>query len=509
MKKTYIVVASSIMLLFCLAYQGAYAYFTTSSVTEGNFNTDISSGTISDLIISDGNHVTSNNLIPGDSITNTFTVQNPNNLKVCFNLLWSDVVNEFINKADLVITLTDQSGKVLVSEKAFPSANDEILAENLSINGNTTNTYTLTITYKNSDQNQIADMGKTFSGTITGMPVTCQPTIAEQIITQLDTTGACPTVNNDGTVQVTGVEDTNGYLCSAPDDYGTSYYYRGNVTNNYVYFAGYYWRIVRINGDGSIRIIYDGTSAYDNGQSSADRQVGISVYNSSYNDNAYVGYMYGIAGSSSYAETHANTNDSTIKAYLDNWYKTNIEDKGLSSYISDTLFCNDRSLLHDTAQDYAGQQYSNLGYGTELTAYRWYGDPMAASMGEEYANLLTYPNLQCPKQNDQFTVSDEVIGNGALTYPVGLITTDEVYLAGGFAADNYGYYLHTGNDYWTMSPSNFYGDDAYVRYVNSGGDGYFSDYANYLIGVRPTLNLIPDSLKVGSGTMDDPWRIAD
>ena len=177
MKKTYIVVASSIMLLFCLAYQGAYAYFTTSSVTEGNFNTDISSGTISDLIIADGNHVTSNNLIPGDSITNTFTVQNPNNLKVCFNLLWSDVVNEFINKADLVITLTDQSGKVLVSEKAFPSANDEILAENLSINGNTTNTYTLTITYKNSDQNQIADMGKTFSGTITGMPVTCQPSV--------------------------------------------------------------------------------------------------------------------------------------------------------------------------------------------------------------------------------------------------------------------------------------------------------------------------------------------
>ena len=100
MKKTYIVVASSIMLLFCLAYQGAYAYFTTNSQMTGDFNTDISSGTISDLIISDGNHVTSNNIIPGESVTNTFTVQNPNNLKVCFNLLWSDVVNEFINKAN-------------------------------------------------------------------------------------------------------------------------------------------------------------------------------------------------------------------------------------------------------------------------------------------------------------------------------------------------------------------------------------------------------------------------
>ena len=493
MKKTYIVVASSIMLLFCLAYQGAYAYFTTSSVTEGNFNTDISSGTISDLIISDGNHVTSNNLIPGDSITNTFTVQNPNNLKVCFNLLWSDVVNEFINKADLVITLTDQSGRVLVSNKSFPSANDEILAENLSINGNTTNTYTLTITYKNTDQNQIADMGKTFSGTITGIPVTCQPSVVDQIIEQLDTTGACPTVNDDGTVQVRDAESENGYLCSAPDDYGTSYYYRGNVTNNYVKFGtneqgqDMYWRIIRINGDGSIRIIYDGTSAHANGESSEDRQVGTSAYNSSYDDNAYVGYMYGTVGASTYEDTHANTNDSTIKTYLDNWYKTNIEDKGLSSYISDTLFCNDRSF---------GSSNSGTGTGTSYTQYHWY----TSSNGIR---------LTCPNQNDRFTVDDEVTGNGDLTYPIGLVNTDEVYLAGGYSSSNSGYYLYTGNYYWTMSPNNFSGGSADVRYVNSHG---YASYYNYVLssfGVRPTLNLLPDSLKVGSGTMDDPYRMTE
>ena len=163
MKKTYIVVAASIMLLFCLAYQSAYAYFSTTSQIEDNFNTNINSGAVSDLIITDGNHVTSNNIIPGESVTNTFTVQNPNNLKVCFNLLWSDVVNEFINKEDLVVTLTDQSGRVLIDNQPFPTTNDEVLAENLSIEGSTTNSYTLTITYKNSDQNQIADMGKTFS----------------------------------------------------------------------------------------------------------------------------------------------------------------------------------------------------------------------------------------------------------------------------------------------------------------------------------------------------------
>ena len=516
MKKTYIVVAASIMLLFCLAYQSAYAYFSTTSQIEDNFNTNINSGAVSDLIITDGNHVTSNNIIPGESVTNTFTVQNPNNLKVCFNLLWSDVVNEFINKEDLVVTLTDQSGRVLIDNQPFPTTNDEVLAENLSIEGSTTNTYTLTITYKNSGQNQIADMGKTFSGTITGMPVTCQPTVADKIIAQLDTTGACPTVQEDGSVVVSNIEGTNSYVCSAPDNYGNSYYFRGNVTNNYVKFGkneqgqDMYWRIIRINGDGSIRLIYDGTSAHANGEVARDdnyRSIGDSRYNSTYNDNAYVGYMYGTPGSSSYAETHANTNDSTIKSYLDDWYENVFSGTPYESYIVDNLFCNDRSLLHDTAQDYAGEQYSNLGYGKERTAYRWYGDPLAASMGEDYANLLTYPNLQCAEQNDRFTVSDEVIGNGVLTYPIGLITTDEVYLAGGFGAENYDYYLYTGDSYWTMSPGRFNVGYAYVRRVYSDGDGYFFDSVAYLHGVRPTLNLIPDSLKFGNGTMSNPYTV--
>ena len=310
------------------------------------------------------------------------------------------------------------------------------------------------------------------------------------IIADVDTEG-CPTVNEDGTVQVTGAEDTNGYLCSAPDDYGTSYYYRGNVTNNYVKFGDYYWRIIRINGDGTIRLIYDGTSAHANGESSEDRQVGTSPYNSSDNDNAYVGYMYGTVDSDSYEATHTNTNDSTIKVYLDNWYKTNIEDKGLSSYISDTLFCNDRTF---------NSSNSGTGTGTSVTRYRWYYGPWD-STGTQY------PRLTCTEQNDRFTVDNEVIGNGDLSYPIGLINTDEVVLAGGYNYSNSGYYLYTGNRCWTLSPYLFIGRNATVRYVYSNGDadnGYSVDYS---YGVRPTLNLIPDSLKVGSGTADDPYRI--
>ena len=329
--------------------------------------------------------------------------------------------------------------------------------------------------------------------------------VVDQIIEQLDTTGACPTVNGDGTVQITRVEWFNGYLCSAPDDYGTSYYYRGNVTNNYVMFGtnesgqDMYWRIIRINGDGTIRIIYDGTSAHANGESSEDRQVGTSAYNSSYNDNAYVGYMYGTVGASTYDATHANDNDSTIKTYLDSWYKTNIEDKGLSSYVSDTLFCNDRSI----SSNKPGSSYTNSGVGMEATAYRWYYSSWGSS-----SSSRQYPRLTCSQQNDRFTVDDEVTGNGGLTYPIGLVTTDEVVLAGGYNTSNLGYYLYTGNTYWTMSPNNFTGSAAFVRTVVSSGN-MLSSGVNGSYGVRPTLNIVASAFKYGDGTMDNPYRMTE
>ena len=258
------------------------------------------------------------------------------------------------------------------------------------------------------------------------------------IIATVDTTGKCPTVNEDGSVSVTAVEATNGYLCKAKDAYGDSYYYRGNVTNNYVLFADKYWRIVRINGDGTVRVIYDGTSAHANGESSEDRQIGTSAFNSSYNDNAYVGYMYGATGASTYVAAHANTNDSTIKAYIDNWYKTNILGTANEQYLADNIFCNDRSISNDNV---------GTGVGTTRTNYRWYWGPWESGNHNDNVKLI------CPQKNDAFTVSDTTNGNGALTYPVGLLSTDEIVLAGGWNASNSGYYLYSGQVWWASSPS--------------------------------------------------------
>ncbi|HIQ93934.1 TPA: hypothetical protein IAB29_02210 [Candidatus Ventrenecus stercoripullorum] len=354
-----------------------------------------------------------------------------------------------------------------------------------------------------------------------------------QIMANVDTTGSCPTVNDDGTVNVTSAESSASLICTAPDDYGTSYYFRGAVENNYVYFAGYYWRILRVNGDGSIRIIYDGTSAHANGESSTDRQIGTSVYNSSDNDNVYVGYMYGATGASTYNETHTNTNDSTIKTVVDNWYKTNIEDAGYSSYVSDTLFCNDRNMFPSEEFTIDGYvTFTQDGYGQNNTNYRWGGVPQPSLSEEEYAKFLTHPNFKCIQKNDRFTVADERTGNGSLSYPVALLTTDEAYLAGGYAGEeNEKYYLSTGNEYWTMTPDHFVNradfsnaTGAYMRYVGTHGgvgliyviecfedkcDIYDEEYGvTTSRGVRPVLNLKSGSLTGGSGTASDPYTVS-
>ena len=125
------------------------------------------------------------------------------------------------------------------------------------------------------------------------------------------------------------------------DQDGKSYYYRGSATNNYVYFAGYYWLIIRQNGNGSVRLLFAGTSASAVGDS---LQIGTNAFNATRNNPGYVGYMYGSTFNTSYEQTHANENNSSIKTVLDNWYKTNIVDKNLEQYIADSGFCNDRSI---------------------------------------------------------------------------------------------------------------------------------------------------------------------
>lgn len=311
--------------------------------------------------------------------------------------------------------------------------------------------------------------------------------IEEKIIASLDTSGKCPSLNRDGTVNVSGKEEENSLVCKSMDDYGTSYYYRGNVSNNYVYFGKYYWRILRINGDGSIRIVYDGTSIHENSEESEDKTIGSTAFNTSTNDNAYIGYMYGTSGASSYLDAHSNKFDSILKTYIDNWYIKNFKDKEEEKYIVDNVFCNDRSFSTSN---------TGTGYALSNTSYRW--DSFDTSR----------VSLKCQNKNDRFTVRDTTIGNGALTYPIAILTTDEIVLAGGHKDINKTYYLHTGLvDSWTLSPRFYRNGNANYRRLRNDGvadSTYTLDSVNY---VRPVINLKKDSLKSGDGTINLPYLV--
>ena len=114
--------------------------------------------------------------------------------------------------------------------------------------------------------------------------------------------------------------------------------------------------------------------------------------------------------------------------------------------------------------------------------------------------------LTCPQQNDAFTVSDTSKGNGALTYGIGLITTDEVVLAGGWGSNNYNYYLYNGQEYWIMSPFDFNWGSASMSFMYSAGAVTGVGTVDGSVGARPVLNLSSEILNNGNGTASDPYH---
>ena len=278
-------------------------------------------------------------------------------------------------------------------------------------------------------------------------------------------------------------------LYQATDDYGTTYYYRGNVKNNIVQFAGFYWQIVRINGDGSIRLIYDGTEKNATG---VKQFIGNSKFNSSYNDPAYVGYMYGNPDGTTFDEVHTNTTSSTIKTAVDNWYKTNIVDNGYSGHVSNAVgFCGDRTI-------YSGGD----GIQTDKTTY----------FGAYGRNEKKVAQFTCPESSrDLYTTTDSSIGNRSLTYPVGLITYDELVYAGmDQRHTNKLSWAYSTQHYWTMSPSYFnaaLGFDGEWYLYSAGSLNLWSNVA-YGYGARPVINLKSDTLITGGiGTSSDPFVV--
>ena len=273
--------------------------------------------------------------------------------------------------------------------------------------------------------------------------------------------------------------DNTNTLYTGTENGTTVYYFAGNATDNWVKFGknasnkDLYWRIIRTNSDGGVRLLYHGTST-----TATDAYIGTSAFNEKYNDSKYVGYMY-----------DSNGTNSTIKNTIDTWYKNNLTN--YTKYLSTTaIYCNDRT-----------------GDGTYFGAY---------------TRLITNktPTYDCTDTNDKFTV-DKSTGNGKLTYPIALMTADEVSFAGGLYENNAPtwYYYNsanvssTGSTYWwLLSPTNWFGGYARVFGVGGSSNPGYLGYAGvgYTGGVRPAISL-KSCIKysTGNGSAGTPYTIEE
>ena len=531
-----IISVTGIFLVLLILVGLTYAYFLTK--IKGNDNEKSISVTTADLKLeySDINDilVSEENVEPGNSWTKTFAVTNNGNKTVTnYGVSLENIENGLERKEDLVYTLTctqytkatykvenkvasgTTSGTCngVSSETTYPTVGT-ILVEN-SIDTDKVQAYTLTVTYKETNTDQSIDMNKRFSGKVNIVdPKLFGPfgtdTLASTIIntakTQTDSTRT--TLGSEVTTFTSVSGENEHVLNTAPDDYGTSYYFRGNVIDNYVSFADKTWRIVRINGDGTIRLILDDVAKDTSGSAIKTK------FNTNSNDNAYVGYMYGTPGSTTYDATHENKNDSTIKVAVDKWYEDNLK-TNYANYLADTLFCGDKTM----AESGVGLNNTAKGYGTNIT---YYSSIKRLRYDTGTTDITTStPTLKCAeKANDNYsryttvknTLPNGKETNGNLKYPIGLLTADEVAYAGTYkySQTNKTYYLYSSSitsHWWLMSPSNYDGSLVYLWF-----NGYSYGSINYYdirnsFAFRPTINLKADIKFTGTGTSTDAYKI--
>ena len=364
--------------------------------------------------------------------------------------------------------------------------------------------------------------------------------------------------------------ETDG-LYAAEDDDGTSYYYRGAVRNNYVSFAGFMWRIIRRNGDGSIRLIYSGKNTSDTGTAVT---IGDSQYNEKYWDPTYVGYKYnekfslhesnGTTGYNWFTNTQkynfgtGYSFDESIKKFTLTgdiqqltWKDNHDEIVKNNLYSCLETSCNVvykiTGYQNETTMTVQPISYSSDSYTDTLTNTTnstikttldtWYKNNMTAytsyladttfcndrsiNWGSGYLTTptTTYgaygrlverrtPSLKCKQDSDKFTLTNE---SAKLDYPLSLITADEASMAGGvYGVANSNYYLYNGQYIWTLSPSSFesYISFAYVWGVHPSGSLHHWYNVTYSFGARPVINLKADTQIIkGDGTALNPYVV--
>ena len=493
----------------------SYAFFTAGMSSETSTTVRADAGTMK-ITYSGGANINLAGIYPKDDVwaTKTITVTGNNTTDAEMYYKLTLVVDSNTFKTDdplqyeLVSTNTSTNGEIIpnISKKDITGTSIELGSGHFVKANNAKHTYLLKIYYPRKATSQNANQGAAFSAHVE-ITSAKAPTVSNLAETILANNKVKAPITTPGAAVSTADE---ALLASAEDDYGTSYYFRGAVKNNYVEFANKCWRIVRVGGDGSVKLILhnDNTTgaanpcdAANNSTSAAFARYSGETYTSAFNtnkdDNAYVGFKFGTVGSSTYEATHANTNNSKILTNLETWYNNNDNNfKKYEKVIADTVWCNDKTNVTDTTfNPYGYSNVNGLGYGTNVT---YYGATQRLVSKNNSAGG-TGPSLKC--NGDLSKINSKI----------GLITADELAFAGyAKGLRNTTTYLQENADtwWWSLSPSGFFGDYAGVWDVYGSCGAFDFNIVGSTDGVRPSISLKSTTNVTGEGTSSSPYIIS-
>ena len=518
-KNYLLLMAVSVFCLIAIVFSSSYAYF-KARIVNNTSPFELIGGTIK-LQLNE-NSISGDKLLPildSQKDTNAqiknFTVKrsDDSNIDVCYNvyLVIESISDNIKNSKYMKYELTNGSSTTTGNFSTVTYKDGKaiiLLAQNkyLSKTNTTGDAYTLKIwlSYDGSvDQNSL--LGGNFSAHIYAQGNsgnTCPGSIETKYTLYEKILSDSPTRETRNTYNAIFTNNTTGTLFTATEKNvhnttdTTVYYYAGNTTKNWVKFAGFYWRIIRTNADGSVRMLYSGTS---HDTTSGYLSTGTSRFNTSLNSPKYVGYMYG-ENDDTLANARTNTKNSTIKDKIDTWYAQNMT--SYTKYLSTTaVYCNDR--IEQTSGTY------NTGDTT------FYYAPNARA----YTNYV--PTYDCTEASDAFSGSNT---SAKLTYPIALMTVDEIMRAGGkvytdLTSPYAWYYLNSANGsitgstwWWLLSPTRWNGSHASVFGVSGSsepGNLYSCGVINPY-GVRPAISL-KSCVKTsgGDGSASDPYTIEE
>ena len=491
------------ILVVCLivtALSVSLAYYSARIIGNGK-NVSVNAKELT-INFDNNNEIASGIIEPGWSSTNTFSVENKSKTTFTYDIVLKNYKNTTKTNGYLVYKITSTNGYNMTEYKDMPkdgeNTYDLVIARGITIEPGSSNkqSYTLEIKYLDSTEDQSIDMGST----VTGSLYIVESTTNENNPYTKGTLGYQIMEDNSNiktrTDFSTTYTDVNiGTMYKAKEENTDVYYFAGDARNNWVKFGGYYWRIIRTNSDGSIRLLYHGTSPETQNAYIGDSEI---AFNENYNDSMYVGYKYGTSGS--LENNRSNTNDSTIKKTIDAWYKDNLVN--YTKYLSTSaVYCNDRELGSGTYSA-TGDKFYYVGY-TRLGANK-------------------NPSYNCTNEYDAFSVNNT---KAQLTYPIALMTADEISYAGGVWIKNAAtwYYLNSKgnasikngqNEWWLLSAASWDTDKSSVVFkISSAQDRkaqFGAQSVQYKLHVRPVISLKSDVLhKSGDGSATNPYEIQE